>query len=301
MTTGAGSSAVSSPTTSSATACRWWFHLVPHFCIDIKLAFDRFPDSIPYFTHTFEDIIIVDPQPVIADETDPPADVEQILEDNARTVYVHFTLFDANGKPMRAEPLLFLKAIDPNAPEDCAEIGEGMCLVMGMLLPAFGNEPGQCPPQMMMDSLQTAFPGETASEDSHRQWVVIVSDQLIFNGDFNGDGVVDTTDYTVWRDSLDSTSLLQLAEALMQGASPGTDAAGAGAAIVNGLLMNDNNSAGSPSDHEDEIVIHGASWNASCAVVGFTPGGEDMVLGDGSVHPGVQTTAMLLPAIAAVH
>ena len=62
---------------------------------------------------------------------------------------------DADGH----KPFVIYKLVDKATPENeaCADAGSGYCVQAVLLLPAFGDEPGQCPPESFGVGMQAAF------------------------------------------------------------------------------------------------------------------------------------------------
>lgn len=281
------------------------------FLFDLQLTLD--PDLIPggdYLEYKLERVFVKSWSTSGDADDSSAADGGVETEDSwdQPTYFVHFTLFNPDGTPVRSNmhfsPLIFMNEGDPIPTEHCVAIGEGICLVAGLLLPAFGDEPGQCPPQVFDRAMQAAL----------------------------GDGVTDGADFLIWQDNLGAGDasdfglllpasdpesaqstpklseyavngkvfklLVPAVNAVRQGTGAHADPPNAGAAaLVNGLLMDDDTSASSPADHEDEIVIHGVDWNTSCSIVVLVPGGNGAVMGDGSVMPSFLSAGLLLPAV----
>lgn len=301
------------------------------FAFDLHLSLDpdSLSDPIPYLQYKL-DRVFIKSWSTSGDADDRPAPgggVETTDSWDQPTYFVHFTLFNPDGTPVRDDPhfspLLFAYQGDSTPTDDCVDIGEGVCLIAGLLLPAFGDEPGQCPPQAFERALQAAYgDGDTDGAD------FLVWQKNLGAGDASDFGLLlPASDPDAAQSTpklLESVAngkvyklFLPAVQALMQGASDanGVDIKNNSAYVQ---VHGDEASDGSNSGHiefvweieEGESVLpmeqvsmnfEQINWErqTSCAVIGFVPGGDGAVMGDGSVMPSFQSVALLLPALPA--
>jgi hypothetical protein len=291
-------------------------HVDAPFQFDIHLTLDPdlLPDAVPYWKVTLQEALVTGYQHSGSDGTSAAdGGVEHTDNWDVQAVFVKFTMFREDGTPLsddqHFEPLLLVKNIDPNAPEhNCAAIGEGFCLIAGLLLPAFGDEPGQCPPPTFVEGLQAAFPGDAAF----------------------GDGDVDGRDFLIWQRHLGSHTASAFGLLL-----PANDDPAAGefydgwiniesfssSTTTIGLLLPAIQAAYEAAAQSSEpkpglefslagdgsvLPVEQISfvyekidwgWHRSCTIIGVVPGGDTAVMGDGSVRFLSDSVAVLLPVV----
>jgi hypothetical protein len=277
--------------------------------IELTLDPDQLPDSSVYLSVKLENtlissyqysLLIPDSFAVSEGENDAAGGTQSTDDWDTPTYFGLFELLPEEDLALGGqsfEPLLLVKPVDPNAPDEgCADVGEGFCLLAGLLLPATGDTPDQCPPQTFADGLQAAFPGAASGDgDSDGR------DFLIWQRNLGSSAAMDTGSVLLPQYAINGNSLgllLPAVQAIREVASqsgepkPGTFEALLGDGSV---LPADGSSV-----HVESISLTYQRIEleqiSSCAMIGFVPNGDTAVLGDGSVRPGFDTFVLLLPA-----
>lgn len=246
-----------------------------------------------------------DDRPVTFDTTgdDPVVDIPDRLidpsenPDDGKDRYFIFPMgLGVGAFGSTPQIMMIIKPIDPSAPDaDCADMGDGFCILGMLLLPAVGDAEGQCSRREFAAALNAAFITDgTADEADGGLHLVLVGGEDV------------------------AGALPKLLEAavrgrLFQGLGSYYESNEGGSFGLTGLtfsLTGDGSVLPSP-----ELLLRRLTteelkdvWNVlpPCSLVAFVPAddgeplGEGMVLGDGSVKLKVVGYGLLLPAVQRV-